>query len=965
MISLRSSSRRRASRRLHAPLAAAWLVAALAASFVSNAAATSLTSFEYLGRAVLPPGLLFRGTTVGGLSALAWDEERGELLALSDDRSERQPSRFYRLRVALDGDRLDDGGVTVVDVATLCDRAGRPFPARALDPEGLAIAGRRLFFSSEGEAKVGNPPRVFEIDARGRVLGELTIPSRFRPAAGRGVRDNQAFEALAATPDGATLFVGTEGPLTQDGPAVDAGRGARVRILRYDLAAGRQPPSEFLDALEPLFAAPGAADAFRLGGLSDLLALDATHLVALERQFVAGVGNSARLCELDLARATDTADFDALDSLAGGVAAPAAKTALLDLGELPTGLALDNFEGLAFGPRLADGRRVLFLISDDNFHPLQRTILLALAVGELRLEIHDLQGVGHRSPFAGRWVAGIEGVVTAVDRGDPRLFWIEGTRPDADPGTSEGILVATKSALALPIGERVRVAGRVEERAANPRELTVTTLAATAVEKLAAGDPLPAPPRLGARLAIPTAVDDDGLAHFEPATDAIDLWESLESMRLTVPGGAVVGPTTAYGEIALWPDGSPDLQRTRAGGLRLESGAAPPPRVLLSARVAGRTPQLNVGARLAGPITGVVEYGHANYHLAPLAPLAVAAARGATCDARSTLADGALHLTVATWNVENLSIAGPAERFDRLAHAIVERLRSPALVGLQEIQDDSGPADDGTVTATATLARLVAAIRSAGGPAYEVAAVDPEENREGGQPGANIRVALLVDPARATIVRRGAAGALDAAEPVAEGKGKDRILRLTSSPARVAPTSEEFSGPPGEGVRRSLAVELAAGGRPLFVVVNHWSSRSGDDRAFGASQPPRTPTASRRLGQARQIRAFLDRLLAVDPAARVAVLGDLNDDEASPPLFALAAPPWTDLATRVAVEERYSFDFEGGSSLLDHVLVSPALAAGAEIEIPHFDADCHAGLRASDHDPLVARLALPPSSRRP
>ena len=64
------------------------------------------------------------------------------------------------------------------------------------------------------------------------------------------------------------------------------------------------------------------------------------------------------------------------------------KTALVDLANVP-GLSpdlapsLDNFEALAFGPRLADGRHTLMLVSDDNFNVSQRTWFLLFAVDGL------------------------------------------------------------------------------------------------------------------------------------------------------------------------------------------------------------------------------------------------------------------------------------------------------------------------------------------------------------------------------------------------------------------------------------------------------------------------------------------------------------------------------------------------------------------------------------------------------
>jgi predicted extracellular nuclease len=203
-----------------------------------------------------------------------------------------------------------------------------------------------------------------------------------------------------------------------------------------------------------------------------------------------------------------------------------------------------------------------------------------------------------------------------------------------------------------------------------------------------------------------------------------------------------------------------------------------------------------------------------------------------------------------------------------------------------------------------------------------------------------------------TLVKRGAAGPLDATEP--ESRGKD--LRLSLSPGRVAPRSTAFTLTEGEGVRRSLAAEVRFGGKTLFVVANHLSSKYDDDRPFGGTQPPKTPTVAKRLAQAREIRAFVERLLAADPRARVVVLGDLNDFEHSESVRLLGAAPLENLVLRVSPESRYTFNFEGASQMLDHVVVSPALAKDAAIEILHVNSDCSDAKRTSDHDPVLARL---------
>jgi hypothetical protein len=142
------------------------------------------------------------------------------------------------------------------------------------------------------------------------------------------------------------------------------------------------------------------------------------------------------------------------------------------------------------------------------------------------------------------------------------------------------------------------------------------------------------------------------------------------------------------------------------------------------------------------------------------------------------------------------------------------------------------------------------------------------------------------------------------------------------------------------------------------VIANHWSSKFDDDRAFGAVQPPRRPTGAKRRAQAVEIRVFVERLLELDPRARVAVVGDLNDLPWSAPIEQLSAPPLVNLVGRLPVADRYTYNFEGSAQAIDHIVVSPSLADGAEIEALHVSSDCPEGVRASDHDPVIVRLPV-------
>lgn len=339
---------------------------------------------ELLGIAELASGFQFAGTVVGGLSGLTYDAGRGVYYAISDDRSEHGVARFYTLRIDLADGRLDPGDVTVEGVTTLLDGAGKPFAEGSIDAEGIALAGENLFVSSEGDVKNGVPPFIRRFGLDGRQLGSLPLPRHFLPdaMAGVGVRNNLAFESLTAAPDGSVLVTGTENALAQDGPQADVGVGSPARILVYDLRLG-VPAAEYVYPVAPVALPPAEADGFRVNGLVELLALDRGTLLALERAYADGAGHAVKLFRISLAGAT--AVF-AQPRLADARVRPLAKTELVDFGDLlgRRGIALDNLEGMAFAPPLADGRRPLIVVADDNFSSLsegdQRTLFVALAL---------------------------------------------------------------------------------------------------------------------------------------------------------------------------------------------------------------------------------------------------------------------------------------------------------------------------------------------------------------------------------------------------------------------------------------------------------------------------------------------------------------------------------------------------------------------------------------------------------
>lgn len=334
-------------------------------------------SLRYLGQQIVPTGYMFADTAVGGLSGLDYDPLRRHYHAISDDRSEHQPARFYTLTLDLDAfnTRADPGhaGVTFTGAFMLRDRAGKPYARRQVDPESLRLApaGDRLIWASEGDADSGIPPFVGEMSLQGDHLRTFSLPSRYQPGKGNGVRDNRAFESLAVVAATGRAYVAVENALVQDGPAADASQGSACRVLAYDLKTGK-PLAEYVYVTDPVVQPPALPLMFHTNGLVELLALDATSFIAVERSYTAMAGNAIRLYLASLAEATEVS---ALPSLATGNYRPMGKTLLLDLASL--GIPLDNIEGASWGPVLPNGHRSLVLVSDNNFNPAQFTQFLA------------------------------------------------------------------------------------------------------------------------------------------------------------------------------------------------------------------------------------------------------------------------------------------------------------------------------------------------------------------------------------------------------------------------------------------------------------------------------------------------------------------------------------------------------------------------------------------------------------
>jgi hypothetical protein len=342
--------------------------------------AAQISQIEFIGEAILPNNSTLKNTQIGGLSGISYDPNKDVYYAISDDRGEKAPPRFYTLKIDLSKGKLQNGDVVPLGVTTLLNQDNQPFPPGETDTEGIAVTNRdTVFISSEGDGRQLINPFIqeFSLDS-GKLLTTLPIPNKFLPDKNRqqGIRNNLAFESLTITPNHQYLFTATENALIQDGPPTKPNVGTSSRILQYNFVTNL-PEKEFLYTTEPVGQMLNVTGRFT-SGLPDLLALDNRgHFLSIERSFT-GLLFAVSLFEVSLEGADDIQNINSLLAVDSPKIKPAEKKLLLDLTTLD--VVLDNIEGLTFGPDLADGYRSLILISDNNFNSFQRNQFLAFKV---------------------------------------------------------------------------------------------------------------------------------------------------------------------------------------------------------------------------------------------------------------------------------------------------------------------------------------------------------------------------------------------------------------------------------------------------------------------------------------------------------------------------------------------------------------------------------------------------------
>ena len=286
------------------------------------------------------------------LSGICWDATTRTLFAVQDE-----APRIVALRPDDDLQRWSFGESVSVNVSG------------PLDLEGLVVIPEGFIVCSE------DGPRIVEVDREGMLRSEIHVPARFRDA-----RANKSLESLTMSPSGRFLYTTSEAALERDGAMATQAAGTRVRILR--LARHEGEVSEHAYATDPALRDGGDH------GVSDLCALSDDELLVLERGWMKGAGNTARIYRVKL----DDGSSCLGQAVLSASAPTLQKTLVADLASLraenlpaakqpqPNPI-LDNYEGLTIGPVLKDGRPTIIVVSDDNGRTDQVARILVLAFG--------------------------------------------------------------------------------------------------------------------------------------------------------------------------------------------------------------------------------------------------------------------------------------------------------------------------------------------------------------------------------------------------------------------------------------------------------------------------------------------------------------------------------------------------------------------------------------------------------
>lgn len=327
-------------------------------------------------------------------------------------------------------------------------------------------------------------------------------------------------------------------------------------------------------------------------------------------------------------------------------------------------------------------------------------------------------------------------------------------------------------------------------------------------------------------------------------------------------------------------------------------------------------------------------------------------------------------MRIATFNLESLDLAPGAEAaFERRAAVLrpqLEALRADILC-LQEINGQHVAGETGR--ALTALERLLAKTRYDGYHRFASPArpTSPDKPAKDGVADVHNLVILSREPARESEALR---HRLVPPLPYRSltGVPEERDLMLEWDRPLLHATFETAAGAALHVLNLHLRSPLASPIPGQKLSAGSWRSLAGWAEGYFAA-------TLKRSGQALEARLRVEQIFDREPAALIAVCGDLNAGEEETPArilqarvedsgnAALADRVLEALEARLPADRRFTVLHRGRRRMLDHILCSPALAASCRAvaadneELPDEAAMADDEPR-SNHAPLVAEFDL-------
>lgn len=330
---------------------------------VSASAAPDISA-KFLQTTTLPFDWIPAPARVGGISGIDGDG-RGNYTLITDDAGSNGPARYFTVGLPFNRDGILASGpaLTGGGVAALGPGNIPMLPGSGYAFEAVRNYGGSLLLASDGPdpfLRLIGPPGVYQRD--------IGLPAAYRPKAGSGLRRGLGLESLAVS-DGGLITTITENSLVQDGPRPTLGGGTNSRLLQ--LRGNGSVNREAVYRTDPL--APGSSGrAYK--GVSEVLAINKTDFLVVER----GYDPARNFYDVKIFwTSVNGADSVTGKAKLSGSETPMPKKLIYNLSNL-SNLRPGNVEGLAWGPRLSDNRRVLTAVSNNGFNGPTKLHVLAV-----------------------------------------------------------------------------------------------------------------------------------------------------------------------------------------------------------------------------------------------------------------------------------------------------------------------------------------------------------------------------------------------------------------------------------------------------------------------------------------------------------------------------------------------------------------------------------------------------------